>query len=69
MISEKIIEKASKILKNKNIHSHEIDAQLILSDIMKVKREYLIINNKIQISNKIKKNMLLQLIEELEKNL
>tara|TARA_B100000029_G_scaffold181638_1_gene179295 strand:- start:1766 stop:2623 length:858 start_codon:yes stop_codon:yes gene_type:complete len=55
MISEKIIEKASKILKNKNIHSHEIDAQLILSDIMKVKREYLIINNKIQISNKIKK--------------
>ena len=54
MISEKIIEKASKILKNNNIHSHEIDAQLILSDIMKVKREYLIINNKALISKKIK---------------
>ena len=50
MISEKIIEKASKILKNNNIHSHEIDAQLILSDIMKVGREYLITNNKVPIS-------------------
>ena len=53
MISEKIIEKASKILKNNNIHSHEIDAQLILSDIMKVGREYLITNNKVPISEKI----------------
>ena len=38
MISEKIIEQASKILKDHNIHSHELDAQLILSDIMKVKK-------------------------------
>ena len=55
MISEKIIEQASKILKNHNIHSHELDAQLILSDIMKVKREYLITNNKIAISAKATK--------------
>mgnify|MGYP001265347634 FL=1 len=54
MISEKIIEQASKILKNHNIHSHELDAQLILSDIMKVKREYLITNNKVLISEKVK---------------
>ena len=53
MISEKIIEQASKILKNHNIHSHELDAQLILSNIMKVKREYLIINNKLTIPEKI----------------
>ena len=53
MISEKIIEKASKILKNHNIQSHELDAQLILSNIMKVKREYLIINNKLAIPEKI----------------
>ena len=53
MISEKIIEKASKILKNHNIQSHELDAQLILSNIMKVKREYLIINNKLTIPEKI----------------
>ena len=53
MISEKIIEQASKILKNHNIQSHELDAQLILSDIMKVKREYLITNNKLTIPEKI----------------
>ena len=55
MISEKVIEKASKILKSHNIHSHELDAQLILSDIMKVKREYFIINNKAPVSEKVKK--------------
>ena len=54
MISEKIIEQASKILKDHNINSHELDAQLILSDIMKVKREYLITNNKVLISEKVK---------------
>ena len=54
MISEKIIEQASKILKDHNIHSHELDAQLILSDIMQVKREYLITNNKVLISEKVK---------------
>jgi len=53
MISEKIIEQASKILKKHNIQSHELDAQLLLSNIMKVKREYLIINNKLTISEKI----------------
>jgi len=55
MISEKIIEEASKFLKSKNIYSSEIDAQLILSNIMKVEREYLIVNNKMQIPKKIKK--------------
>ena len=53
MISEKIIEKASKILKNNNIQSHDLDAQLILSNIMKVKREYLITNNKLAIPEKV----------------
>ena len=57
MISEKIIEQASKMLKKYNIQSHELDAQLLLSNIMKVKREYLITNNKLTISEKIMKNM------------
>ena len=39
------IKKASNILKSKNIHSHELDAQVILSDIMGVEREYLIAND------------------------
>ena len=47
------IKKASQILKNHNIHSHELDAQIILSNIMGVKREFLITNNEINISKKI----------------
>ena len=46
------IKKASQILKNHNIHSHELDAQIILSSIMGVKRESLITNNEINISKK-----------------
>ena len=55
MILEKVIKQASKILKNHNIHSHELDAQLILSDIMKVKRETLITNNEADVSATIMK--------------
>jgi len=47
------VKKASQILKNHNIHSHELDAQIILSSIMGVKRESLITNNEINISKKI----------------
>jgi len=39
---ENTVKKASQILKNHNIHSHELDAQIILSDIMEIKREFLI---------------------------
>jgi len=52
---ENTIKKASQTLKNHNIHSHELDAQIILSDIMGVKRESLITNNEINISEKIMK--------------
>ena len=41
----KAINKASKILKNLNIQSHELDAEIILSEIMGVTKEFLIINN------------------------
>ena len=47
------VKKASQILKNHNIHSHELDAQIILSNIMGVKRESLITNNEVNISKKI----------------
>ena len=43
---ENTIKNASSMLRNNNIISHELDAQLILSDIMGVKREYLFVNNK-----------------------
>ena len=47
------VKKASQILKNHNIYSHELDAQIILSNIMGIKREFLIINNEINVSGKI----------------
>ena len=50
---ENTINKASQILKNHNIHSHELDAQIILSDIMGIKKEFLITNNEINISEKV----------------
>ena len=52
MILEETIKKASQILKNRNIYSHELDAQIILSEIMGVKREYLITNNEKIVSKK-----------------
>ena len=39
---ENTVKKASQILKNHNIYSHELDAQIILSDIMGVTKEFLI---------------------------
>ncbi|MDC6465192.1 peptide chain release factor N(5)-glutamine methyltransferase [Pelagibacteraceae bacterium] len=53
MILEHTVKKASQFLKEKNIVSHELDAEIILSDIMGVPREFLIINNHINISKKI----------------
>ena len=50
---ENTVKKASQILKNHNICSHELDAQIILSDIMGIQREFLITNNKINISEKV----------------
>ena len=50
---ENTVKKASQILKNHNIHSHELDAQVILSDIMGIKKELLITNNEINISEKV----------------
>jgi len=53
MILENTIKSASKILKNNNIHSHELDAEIILSNIMGVTREFLIINNNFKVSKNI----------------
>jgi len=51
MILENTIRQASQLLKNHNINSYELDAEIILSDIMKVTREFLIINNHLNISD------------------
>ena len=53
MILENTIKQASKVLKINNILSHDLDAEIILADIMGVKREFFIVNNNLGISNKI----------------
>ena len=55
MILEHTIKQASQLLKNHNINSHALDAELILSDIMGIKRESLIVNNHINLSEKTKR--------------
>ena len=52
---ESTIKKASVILKSNHIISHELDSEILLSDIMGVRREYLIINNTELIDKKIQK--------------
>jgi len=53
MTLEITIKEASQLLKNHNISSHELDAEIILSNIMGIKRETLILNNNISVSKKI----------------
>ena len=53
MILENTIRQASQLLKNHNINSCELDAEIILADIMKVTREFLIINSHLNISENI----------------
>jgi len=55
MILGQTIKKASQILKNNNVHTYELDAQIILSDIMGVTREFLIINDYLTVSKRTKK--------------
>jgi len=50
MILENTIRQASQLLKNQNIISHELDAQVILSDIMGVTKDFFIANSHINIS-------------------
>jgi release factor glutamine methyltransferase len=52
---ENAIKKGSVILKSNNIISHELDSEILLSDIMGVRREYLIINNTEPLDKKIEK--------------
>jgi len=53
MILENTIKQASKLLKNHSIISYKLDAEIILSDLMKVTREFLILNSHANISENI----------------
>jgi release factor glutamine methyltransferase len=58
MILEQTIHQASKTLKESNIASHQLDAEIILSNIMSVTREYLITNNDLNITKTTKQKYL-----------
>ena len=55
MILENTIKQASQLLKKHNIISHQLDAEIILSNIMGVTKEFLITNGNINISGKLRK--------------
>jgi release factor glutamine methyltransferase len=54
MIVKNLIKDGSMILKNKMINSYQLDAELILSNIMNVPREYIQVNDHLSVSNKTK---------------
>ena len=53
MILEKTIKQASHFLKQNQISSYELDAEIILANIMGVTREFLIINNQYKLTKSI----------------
>ena len=53
MTLENTIKQASELLKNHNIASYELDAEIILSDLMGVTREFLIVNDHTNVSKNI----------------
>jgi release factor glutamine methyltransferase len=55
MIIENTIQNASRVLKQNNIITHQIDAEILLSNIMGIEKEFLVCNSNINISNKILK--------------
>ena len=54
MILANTIKQASQLLRNHNIDSCELDAQIILSNVMGVSKEFLITNDKINVSKKVR---------------
>jgi release factor glutamine methyltransferase len=55
MILEETIKEASKVLKKYDIISPTLDAEIILSSIIGVSREFLLVNNNLSISKKVVK--------------
>tara|TARA_B100000029_G_scaffold280089_1_gene274249 strand:+ start:252 stop:1100 length:849 start_codon:yes stop_codon:yes gene_type:complete len=53
MILQNTVKKASQILKNHDINSYELDAEIILANLMGVKREFITINNDLKISKEV----------------
>ena len=59
MILEHTIRRASKTLKKNNIESHQLDAEVILSNIMGVTREFLMVNSDFDIAKDVMQKYLI----------
>ena len=53
MQKTKLINLASNNLKNKDIKTHQLDSELILSDLLKKERENLLINLDVEVSQRV----------------
>ena len=53
MIASKLLNSGSKILKNNKISSHQLDSELLLSNLLKTKREKILTNSNQKISKNI----------------
>ena len=52
MIILDLLSSGSKILKSKKVQTHQLDSEIILSSILKKKREQIIINSEEKVSKK-----------------
>lgn len=52
MISSRLIDRGSKLLQSKNIRTHRLDSEILLSAVLGKKREEILVNNNQQLSSK-----------------
>ena len=57
MIIQNTIKQASQILKKHNIDTHNLDAEIILANLMRVQREFFILNNNKHVPENIIKKL------------
>ena len=56
MLSSRLIDRGSKLLQSKNIHTHRLDSEILLSVVLGKKREEILLNS----NNKLKHNDILK---------
>ena len=52
MLSSRLIDRGSKLLQSKNIPTHRLDSEILLSAVLGKKREEILVNNNQKLSSK-----------------
>ena len=60
MIIKTLVKDASKLLKNNMINSYMLDAEVILSSLLNVSKEYIQVNDNLDISDNIIKKYIIK---------